>query len=58
MSGIFTHLNNIIFYKKDDEQLEYDQSYNAYMINRWVSMYSPNMSFIINHTSNTYNQIF
>ncbi len=58
MSTIFTHLNNLIHYKCDDEMIEHDSSYNAYMVNRWLSMYSPNLAFIINHTANTYYQVF
>ena len=54
MNTVFTHLNNIIHYKKDDKAIESDSSYNQYMINRWVSMYSPQMATIVNHTTNIY----
>ena len=35
-----------------------DPSYNNYMINRWISMYSPQMATIINYTTNIYYQVF
>ena len=58
MNTIFTHLNNIIHYKKVDPSIESDNAYNPYMINRWVSMYSPQMATIVNHTVNTYWTVF
>ncbi len=58
MTNIFTHINNVLQYKRDDKMIEHDSSYNAYMMNRWLSMYSPNVAFIINHTANTFYQIF
>ena len=58
MNSIFTHLNNIIHYKRDDALIDHDNGYNAFMVNRWLSMYSPNTAFIINHTANTFYQIF
>jgi len=54
MNTVFTHLNNIIHYKRNDDGIDSDTTYNQYMINRWVSMYSPQMATIINHTTNTY----
>ena len=54
MNTLFTYLNNIIHYKKVDKSVESDSTYNQYMINRWVSMYSPQAATIVNHTVNTY----
>ena len=54
MNTLFTYLNNIIHYKRVDRSVESDSTYNQYMINRWVSMYSPQAAVIVNHTTNTY----
>ena len=53
MNTVFSHLNNLIHYKSS-ANVEDDQSYNNYMINRWLSMYSPQLATIINYTSNYY----
>ena len=58
MNTIFTHLNNIVHYKKFDPSIESDNAYNPYMINRWISMYSPQMATIVNHTVNMYWTVF
>jgi hypothetical protein len=50
---IFDFLNSLLYTKKDlDLNVEDEQMFNLYMINRWCSMYSKEVATIINHTSN------
>jgi hypothetical protein len=51
---IFDFINDILFQKKGDklDDIESESQYNSYMINRWISMYSPQMAQLINLTSN------
>jgi len=58
VNTLFTYLNNIIHYKRVDRSVESDSMYNQYMINRWISMYSPQAATIVNHTTNTYWSVF
>ena len=48
------------FKKKGDllDNIDAESEYNPYMINRWISMYSPQMSILINNTVNRYYSIF
>lgn len=57
--NIFKYLNNILHSKKleSKDTIEYEQDYQPYLINRWVSMYSPDMCTIINHTANNLHTI-
>jgi hypothetical protein len=59
VNTLFTHINNIIHFKKrgDVDLVDSDPSYNNYMMNRWISMYSPQMATIINYTTNIYYSI-
>ena len=51
--NIFDYLNDILFTKeKNLTNADDEYEYNPYMINRWISMYSPHMASIINNTSN------
>ena len=54
MRTIFDFINDILFQKKGDklDDIESESQYNPYMINRWISMYSPQMANIINLTTN------
>ena len=56
MNTIFTFINDIIFGKKGDviENVEDEDQFNGYLVNRWVSMYSPDNASIINETTNKY----
>ena len=58
--NIFTYINDILFAKKGNllNNIDSESNYNSYMINRWVSMYSPNIAEIINHTTNRLFPIF
>lgn len=57
MTTVFTHINNLVCHKKRSN-IEDDQSYNNFMINRWLSMYSPQLATIINYTTNYYHSVF
>jgi DNA-binding transcriptional regulator GbsR (MarR family) len=57
--NIFTLINSLFFSKKHIDLNSDDESqFNAYMINRWISMYSIDMVNIINNTSNRYAHVF
>jgi len=57
--NIFTILNSLLFSKKRIDLNSDDESqFNAFMINRWMSMYSIDLINIINNTSNRYAHIF
>ena len=60
MVTIFNFINDILSYKQGDllNNIDDESSYNAYMINRWVSMYSPQLATIVNYTTNNYYSIF
>ena len=60
MNNIFTFINDIIFGKKGDviENVEDEDQFNGYLVNRWVSMYSPENASIINETTNKYFNVF
>lgn len=51
---IFDILNDILFTKKGNllKNVDEESSFNNYMVNRWISMYSPSLAVIINNTSN------
>lgn len=57
---MFTYLNDILFLKKGDslENVDSESDYNMYMMNRWVSMYSPEVCTFINATVNWLHPIF
>lgn len=57
--NIFTLINSLFFSKKRiDLNSDDENQFNAYMINRWISMYSIDMVSIINDTSNRYSHIY
>jgi len=60
MNNIFSFINDIIFGKKGDviENVEDEDQFNGYLVNRWVSMYSPENAKIINETTNKYYNVF
>lgn len=57
---IFDCLNDILFTKKNKllKNVDEETEFNQYMINRWISMYSPNMATIINNTTNWLYSVF
>ena len=60
MTNIFTIINDIIFGKKGTvlENVEDEDHFNGYLVNRWVSMYSPDNARVINETTNKYYNVF
>ena len=60
MVNIFNFINDILFKKKGDllDNIDSESEYNPYMINRWVSMYSPQMAVLVNSTTNKYYSVF
>lgn len=57
--NIFAILNSLFFSKKRlDLKTDDEKQFSAFMINRWMSMYSIEMVNIINNTSNRYAHIF
>jgi|TARA_R100000152_G_C6772561_1_gene199516 hypothetical protein len=60
MTNIFTIINDIIFGKKGTilENVEDEDQFNGYLVNRWVSMYSPDNARVINETTNKYYNVF
>ena len=57
---IFNHLNDILFTKRGDSlhNIDHETDFNMYMINRWVSMYSPGLAVVINSTTNWMSSVF
>tara|TARA_Y100000310_G_C20582804_1_gene763847 strand:+ start:373 stop:747 length:375 start_codon:yes stop_codon:yes gene_type:complete len=57
---IFDFINDILFSKKGDKAENEDDElqFNGYLVNRWISMYSPSMAVIINNTTNWLYPIF
>lgn len=56
---IFDYLNALIFKKEHfDLNLDDDSQFSLFMVNRWVSFYSPEISAYVNGTSNKYSQLF
>ena len=52
MSDLFTVINSILYTKhKVDINVE-DNSFVPFLINRWGSMYSPEVCYFINETTN------
>ena len=56
---IFDFLNDILFTKKDKlTNVDDESQYNQYLVNRWVSMYSPECAQYINNTVNWLYSVF
>ena len=57
---IFDVLNDILFTKKRKcmNNVDDESTFNQYMTNRWISMYSGNLAVIINNTVNWFGNIF
>ena len=53
MTSIFDYINSIAFSKKSiDLNCEDESQFSSFMVNRWLSFYSPEISNYINETSN------
>lgn len=57
---IFDQLNDLLFTKerKCMDNVDHESDYSPYMINRWISMYSPELAHVINNTVNWTYQVF
>ena len=56
---IFNVLNSLFYSKKRIEITSDNENiFSLFMVNRWMSMYSPELLKIINETSNSYWSIF
>tara|TARA_Y100000310_G_C20453318_1_gene701837 strand:- start:296 stop:700 length:405 start_codon:yes stop_codon:yes gene_type:complete len=60
MITIFDYINDILFLKKENlsDNIDDDAACNPYLINRWVSMHSPECATVINSTVNWLYPIF
>ena len=52
---MFDYLNKILFKTKgpDTENIQDDTEFQPYLVQRWSTMYSPEVTVLINQTSNT-----
>ena len=55
---LFDLIDKILFSKKKIDVNIDDESIHPYIINRWVSMYSPDMTVIVNNTGNWLYNVF
>lgn len=57
---IFDCLNDILFTKRGKllQNADDEPAFNQYMINRWASMYSPQMALLVNNTVNWLYAVF
>jgi hypothetical protein len=56
---IFNYIDSVLFTKQKLNKLNEDETqFNLYMLNRWCSMYSPDMAQIINETTNRQKELF
>jgi len=56
---IFNYIDSVLFNKKRLNTInEGETQFNLYMLNRWCSMYSPDIAAIINQTTNVYGRSF
>lgn len=56
---IFNFIDSVLFTKKKLNTInEGETQFNLYMLNRWGSMYSSDVAYIINETSNKYGKLF
>ena len=55
--NIFNYVDSVLFNKKKLNTInEGETQFSLYMLNRWCSMYSPDVAQIINETTNRYNK--
>ena len=60
MSTIFDFIEATIFTKNKEllQSSDDEKEFSPYMVNRWLSMYSPQMCNVVNETTNKYSVIF
>ncbi len=53
--NLFDYINSILYKSKLNEKIHSTNTeYNQYLINRWLSMYSPDVANVVNATVNVY----
>lgn len=57
---IFDYVGSILYTKDASvfSNVDDESTFNPYMVNRWISMYSPEMANMVNQTTNKYVNIF
>jgi hypothetical protein len=55
--NFFDVLNSILFSKKNTFENLDTENFNLYMMNRWISMYSPELASMVNFTTNRFGQV-
>lgn len=56
---IFNYIDSVLFSKKKLNKLnEEETEFNLYMLNRWCSMYSPDIAQVVNETTNRCQEFF
>lgn len=60
MNTIFNFIEATIFTKNTEllQSTDDEKEFSPFMVNRWVSMYSPDMANVVNETTNRYSNIF
>jgi|10_taG_2_1085330.scaffolds.fasta_scaffold01238_6 hypothetical protein len=60
MITIFDCINDVLTFKKGTllQNVDDEAAFNPYLVNRWISMYSPDCATIINNTANWLYPIF
>ena len=60
MNTIFDFIEATIFTKNSEllQSTDDEKEFSPFMVNRWVSMYSPEMANVVNETTNRYSTIF
>ena len=60
MPTIFDYISDVMFTKKTTHlcDIEVDRAYNLFMMNRWISMHSPDSAHLVNLTTNRLHSVF
>jgi D-alanyl-lipoteichoic acid acyltransferase DltB (MBOAT superfamily) len=60
MNTIFDYVGAILHTKNSSQftSIDNEQSFQPFMVNRWISMYSPEMTTVVNTTMNKYATLF
>jgi hypothetical protein len=60
MNTIFDFIEATIFTKNSEllQSTDDEKEFSPFMVNRWVSMYSPEMANVVNETTNRYSTVF
>lgn len=52
MSGIFEYIDSVLYKDKTLTIDDRNSEFSGYMLNRWLSMYSPEIAHVVNESSN------